>query len=277
MSAGSDRFRRFPAYLAERARTARLGQSQVPGLLAHPDWTTPAPVVLWMHGRTVSKELDPGRYLRWIRAGIAVCAIDLPGHGERYQEGMDSAARTLDVLERVLPEIDGVVDALAAPEFRGGFDLERMGIGGMSAGGMATLRRLCEPHTFRCATVESTTGDLERLYFGTGHSPRPPWPVKHDPARVARLDPARHLDGWRPIPILLMHNELDRVVPVETTRAFVEALRRRYAAPELVEFVTFPESGAPDEHSGFGRFSNDAKNRQTEFLVRHLGSMGERA
>jgi len=34
-----------------------------------------------MHGRTANKELDPGRYLRLIRAGIAVCAIDLPGHG----------------------------------------------------------------------------------------------------------------------------------------------------------------------------------------------------
>lgn len=57
-----DRFARFPSDLAWRTRAARLGPSRVPALLAHPDWTTPAPVVIWMHGRTVSKELDPGRY-----------------------------------------------------------------------------------------------------------------------------------------------------------------------------------------------------------------------
>lgn len=271
MNGADDRFSRLPAYLAERTRRVRLG-SGVPALLAHPDWAGRAPVVLWMHGRTVNKELDPGRYLRWIRAGIAACAIDLPGHGERAEAGMDSPARTLDVLGRVLPEIDRVVDALASPELGDFFDPERVAIGGMSAGGMATLRRLCEPHEFRCAAVESTTGDLARLYAGgDGRA----WPVKHDPARVATLDPARHLAGWRPIPLLVMHNELDRVVPVDAARAFVDAVRRRHAdagaAPDLVELVTYPESGAPDEHAGFGRFSNEAKNVQTAFLARHLG------
>ncbi len=274
-----DRFTRLPAYLAERTRAHRLGRAGVPALLAHPDWTKPAPFVLWMHGRTANKELDPGRYLRWLRAGIAACAVDLPGHGERMEEGMDSASRTLDVLERVLPEIDQVVDALAAAEFKGVFDLERIGIGGMSAGGMAALRRLCDPHGFRCAAVESTTGDLMRLYFEsgpneTGRRPIPRWPVRHDPERVARLDPAQHLATWRPIPLLVLHNERDRVVPIDAARAFADALRQRYGAagadPGLVEFVAFPESGAPDEHAGFGRYSNDAKNRQTEFYARHL-------
>jgi len=77
-----ERFSRLPSSLASRAKSVRFGD--VPALLAHPDWETPAPVVLWMHGRTVSKELDPGRYLRWVRAGIAACAVDLPGHGERF-------------------------------------------------------------------------------------------------------------------------------------------------------------------------------------------------
>jgi hypothetical protein len=32
----------------------------------------------------------------------------------------------------------------------------------------------------------------------------------------------------------------------------------------------YGETGAPHEHSGFGRFAPDAKDRQTEFLVAHL-------
>lgn len=266
-----ERFARFPAALAQRTRPARLGPAGVPALLAHPDWERPAPVVVWMHGRTVNKELDPGRYLRWIRAGLAACSLDLPGHGERAVKGMDSPGRTLDVLEQMIGEIDGVVAALAGPEWNSVFDPSRLAIGGMSAGGMATLRRLCDPHRFACAAVEATTGDLESLYHP---DPARPWPETHPEGRVARLDPMKHLNGWRPIPLLLLHSEADRVVPIAGVRSFVAALRGRYASqgadPASVELVTWPETGAPDEHSGFGKFSNDAKNTQADFLRKHL-------
>ena len=86
------RFAQFPSYLAERSRTYKFGE--IPVLLAHPDWDRPAPVVLWMHGRTANKELDPGRYLRWIRAGFAACALDLPGHGERAAPELQASERT---------------------------------------------------------------------------------------------------------------------------------------------------------------------------------------
>lgn len=264
-----ERFARFPAALAQRSRAERL--AGVPALLAHADWERPAPVAIWMHGRTVNKELDPGRYLRWIRAGIAACALDLPGHGERREEGMDSPSRTLGVLSQMVGEIDGVVAALADPKWAGAFDTTRLAIGGMSAGGMAALRRLCDPHPFACAVVECTTGDLGALYHPDA---KRPWPVSHPPDRVAPLDPAQNLKGWRPIPLLDLHSEADRVVPIAGVRSFVEKLRGRYsesgADPDLVRLITWPETGAPDEHAGFGRFSNDAKNIQVEFLKAHL-------
>ena len=40
--------------------------------------------------------------------------------------------------------------------------------------------------------------------------------------------------------------------------------------PSMIETVTWPETGAPYEHAGFGRYSNDAKNGQTEFFSRTL-------
>lgn len=266
-----ERFSRFPAYLEERAKSVRLGPTKAPALLAHPDWERPAPTVIWMHGRTVNKELDPGRYLRWIRAGIAACSIDLPGHGEREDAELLKPDRTLDVLDTVIPELDHIVEALADPAWAGVFDLDRLGIGGMSAGGMAALRRLCDPHPFLCATVEATTGNLEALYHPDSGRP---WPVNHPPERIARLDPMKHLDGWRPIPLVAMHSESDRIVPIAGMRAFIEAVLARTAEqgadPEMVEFITWPDTGAPQEHSGFGRFSNDAKNAQVDFLRRHF-------
>lgn len=263
-----ERFARLPAALEKQTRRIRLVTDRVPGgvpaLLAHPDWTNPAPVMIWMHGRTVSKDLDPGRYLRWIRAGIAACAIDLPGHGDRLDESMQDATATMRVVQTAVAEVDHIVEALADPSWRGVFDLDRMGIGGMSAGGMVTLRRLCDPHPFRCAAVESTAGDFSRM----------PYAGRHDEAIVRSLDPMRHIDGWRPIPLLALHSDADEWVPVAAMRSFVEALRGRYerlgARPETVELVTWPTTGAPAEHAGFGRVANDAKNLQVDFLRRSL-------
>jgi fermentation-respiration switch protein FrsA (DUF1100 family) len=141
----------------------------------------------------------------------------------------------------------------------------------MSAGGMAALRRLCDPHPFVCASVESTTGDLGALYHPDAGRP---WPVDHPRERIARLDPAQHLDTWRPIPLLAIHSEADRAVPFAGMRGFIGRLRdhcrARGANAGLVELLTWPQTGAPDEHAGFGRYSNDAKNAQTEFFTRHL-------
>lgn len=279
-------FSDLPRYLAERARTTRIAGS-IPALLAHPDWVTPSPTMIWLHGRTANKELDPGRYLRWIRAGIAACAIDLPGHGERKIKGWDTPDHTLDVLEQAISEIDPIVESLAAPEFGGVFDLDRLGVGGMSAGGMVALRRLCDEHEFKAAAVECTTGWLSNLYFtsnaeegdrnkspiGTGTVESIRWP-RHSPERVARLDPMMHLEGFRPLPLLVLHAETDRVIPIRGMMSFVEALRERYAARralEAIEVHTWRDTSAPEEHAGFGKFGNDAKNVQVEFLSRAFG------
>lgn len=266
-----ERFARFPKALAAVARPATL--AGVPALLAHPDWKSPAPVMIWMHGRTASKELDPGRYLRWIRQGIAAVALDLPGHGARLDDRGVRAGSTVSVVTDMVGEIDRVVDALADPAYGDVFDFARMGIGGMSAGGMAALRRLCDGHDFACAAVECTTGCLTDLYFPPGGGP-PPWGVPQDRAAVRAIDPSAHLAGFAPIPILMLHAETDRIVPVGLQRQFADLLRARYkaegASPDLIELRTWSDTGAPDEHSGFGKFGAPAKDAQVEFLTRVL-------
>lgn len=223
-----------------------------------------------MHGRTVHKELDPGRYLRWMRAGIAACAIDLPGHGERLEAGRTEPTASPGVIAEALSEIDGVIESLDGVVF----DKDRMGIGGMSLGGMIALRRLCDPHRFKAAAVEGTTGDLSRLYSARDFGTDGPAPIPHDDAVVEPVDAARHLTGFKPIPLLALHSETDRTVPWAVQAGFLAMVRERYqsagADPSLIEVKTWPETGAPYEHAGFGRFSNDAKNAQTEFFRRTL-------
>jgi len=268
------RFAAFPRALAENSRNVRLGAARIPAVLAHPDWERPAPTLIWLHGRTVSKELDPGRYLRLIRAGVAVCALDLPGHGERDGPRLHEPRHTLDVVTQAVGEIDHVIDALALRPYETLFDLDRLALGGMSAGGMITLRRLCDPHPFQAALVEATSGRLTDLYFPPPGSGRTPWPIDHPREKVEALDPSRHLGRWRPIPLLAIGATTDRVVAFETQERFIEDLREHYrdigADPNLVELLAFTDTGAPSEHAGFGKFGNDAKNAATDFLRARL-------
>lgn len=224
------------------------------------DRTAPVPAVLWMHGRTASKEIDPGRYLRLMRAGIGVCAVDLPGHGERFDAALQHPRHTLEVVHQMIDEIDELRDAMTS---LGWIDPDRLAIGGMSAGGMAALARMCRPHPFRCASVEATTGSWDHQRHREMFEGRPD-------AVITRSNPIEHLDTWREIPFQAFHSRLDMWVSFEGQQAFVEAMRARYDDAQLVDFVVYDSTGAPFEHAGFGRLASDAKNRQRDFFSRHL-------
>lgn len=150
----------------------------------------------------------------------------------------------------------------------------------MSAGGMATLRRLCEPHAFRSCAIESSTGWLEGLYV-PGDDPdaltRAPWAVSQDLTRVRELDPMRHLGAFKPIPLLVLHSESDAIVPWAGMRRFTEELRAHYqrvgSESSLIERVTWMSTGAPQEHAGFGRAANDAKNALVRFYTQTLNPL----
>jgi hypothetical protein len=159
----------FPRSLLRMSWWTSLGG--VPAVIVHPardaepedvsaPLPAPVPTLIWMHGRTASKEIDPGRYLRLAREGIASIGLDLPGHGGREDRAMQEPARAMAMVEQMAGEIDGVVDAARD---MGLVDMGHLAIGGMSAGGMASCVRLCAPHPFRCALIECSTGDFASL------------------------------------------------------------------------------------------------------------------
>ena len=140
-----------------------------------------------------------------------------------------------------------------------------MAIGGMSAGGMAALARLCRPHDFRCAAVEATSGSWVHQQHREMFEGRAP-------EEIAALNPIANLDGWREIPVQAIHSRLDEWVAFEGQRVFFEALRARAEHVDRIELVVYEETGAPFEHAGFGRHAADAKNRQRDFCARWLNA-----
>lgn len=255
----STRFEQLPSRLRKIARVERFGE--VPALLAQRD-TRPRPFLLWIHGRTADKELDPGRYARYLRRGINICAVDLPGHGERYIAAMQEPEAAFDVVNQMASELDAVLENL---QFFDGFDLERAALGGMSAGGMASILRLNKPHQFRATILEATMGQWRRQ---RGHTM---FQALTD-EEFAALNPADHLSQWAEIPLLAFHSRHDEWVPFAAQEEFIARLKSRYTNPDLIEFIAFDHTGAPKEHMGFGRQSAFVKEVQVDFLARVLKS-----
>lgn len=253
----------FSRSLHERTTITDLGPA--PALVVHPDGERPAPLLLWLHGRTVSKEIDSARYLRLIRSGVAVAAVDLPGHGERYDTDLQDKRGLPELLRQALGEVDPILAALRAPPWDSLVDSGRLAMGGMSAGGMVTLRRLCDPHPFRCAAVESSAGDFQ----AAAETREDQWLA----GGMRDLDPSLHLDAWRPLPLLALHSEQDELAPVAGMTSFFAKLLPRYRAAgeeDWLRLRTWPETGATKEHAGFGRFAGQARKLLLGFLAEHL-------
>ena len=253
-------FDSLPQAIVRRATVETL--AGVPCLLIPPEpdcliGSGPAPMLVWMHGRTACKELDPGRYLRLMRSGIAVCAVDLPGHGDRREESLQDPSRVVDVVLQMVQELDALTWAATD---RLNVDASRVAIGGMSAGGMAAISRLCTPHRFKAAILEATTGDWTTLTA---------WAHLDADARqrAAKADPMQHLEQWPPLPVCAVHSRADAWIPFDGQRCFLELLRGRGCT---IELTAFDQTGAPFEHVGFGRYAAQVKEVQRDFLVRTL-------
>jgi len=251
------RFDTLPSKLRECSFELEI--AGVPCLLARQD-ESPRPFLLWIHGRTADKELDPGRYLRCVRRGLHVCAVDLPGHGQRFDETLQGADRILDVILQMASEIDNILNGL---EEIGGFDVSNAAIGGMSAGGFAAITRLLSDHPFRATVLEATGGDwthLRSLPICKGLSQE----------EFDIVNPMNSIQTWRDIPVIAFHSRHDEWIPFATEAAFIEALRIQSSASSDIELVAFDRTGAPEEHMGFGRESAFVKEVQIDFLARHL-------
>ncbi|MDP7030471.1 MAG: alpha/beta fold hydrolase [Phycisphaerales bacterium] len=256
----NNQFDALPSALRRQARCERVGD--VPVLLVEPEGEVDQPPLLvWLHGRTARKELDPGRYLRLMRNGIAACAMDLPGHGERFDASMQTPDAVVDTMLAAAAELDDV--ATAAVE-RLGADPQRVAIGGMSAGGMASLSRLCQPHPYAAAAVEAASGSWEALPLARHAGPS-------QRRALDRFNPIRRLAEWRAIPLLAVHARHDQWVPQAPQWAFLDLVQGR-GDPSLIERVLYDHTGAAGEHAGFGIHAADAKAAQLSFLQRRLGA-----
>jgi fermentation-respiration switch protein FrsA (DUF1100 family) len=239
-----------PELRARRFEYSSRGD-RVPGvLLLPPAGPGPFPLVLLQHGAGGSKDaayLPPVRE-PWARRGVAVASIDFPLHGERssaklneillatmlapQRAGGDGLALFEELVRQAVNDLARAVDALGAlPEI----DADRVGYAAFSMGAM--LGSLYIPYDARIrAAALGVGGSL----FGS--SP---------------LDPASHIAGFAPRPLLFVNASRDERI----SRSAAEALHAAARDPKEVVWFDAGHSDLP------GR----ALKAMWTFLAQHLG------
>lgn len=179
-------------------------------------------------------------------------------------EGRGTAGRSKafhDMSYGHLADAGGLADHVAAikqlAETRPWMDLDRVGLYGMSGGGFATVRGLCEFGDFYHVGV-AICGNHDNRYYHLGWAEAYDGPDPAAWARSSNVDIADRLRGK----LMLIHGGMDDNVHPDHTMRLVDAL---IAADKDFDLLIIP--GA--EHLFFG-YQHYLERRKWDFLVRNL-------
>jgi dienelactone hydrolase len=184
----------------------------------------------------------------WARRGLAVASIDFPLHGERASAKLsellfaalasagrapaDADALFGEFARQAVTDLSRAVDALSAlPEI----DASRIGYAAFSLG--AIVGSLYVPYDARVRAAALAVG-------GAGVGPE-------------ELDPAAHIGGFAPRPLLFVNAARDERIP----RAAAEALHAAAREPKEIHWF---EAGHQD-------LPGRALKTMWSFLASHLG------
>ena len=222
--------RDFAAYSREKIVFNGVQQSRVPGLLMLPTaGSRPFPVVILLHGITGSKEswFEPDGWAYGPRvidplvaAGIAVLALDARYHGERGSEGGYRVPNDINdirdfVVETVI-EHRRAMDYLAT---RGDIDTTRIGLLGLSMGGMETFALTAVDSRVRVAVAGVTPIGATRNFV------------------TIPVAPQTFAGAIRTTPFLMLMGRTDEYYTVDEARQVFESL------PSPRKELVFYESG----------------------------------
>ena len=190
------------------------GNHQVTGLLSIPDTSGRFPCAVLSHGLISSKESSKYIYLseRFCAAGIAACRFDYHGCGESGGNIVDT---TLTIRVRDLESIlDHVLD-------HSSIDSGRIGILGSSFGGSTALVEAAKNQKIGCVALWATPYVLEGTRDNKISDMLFQPSIFEDFLTYDLLSEARKVSH-----AIVVHGELDEVVPCFEGRAIYENLKR---------------------------------------------------
>ncbi|MFH0908794.1 MAG: alpha/beta fold hydrolase [bacterium] len=225
---------RAPGSGIEKPITFKVGGEQIVGMLHVPAKRKgKCPAVVCFHGLTGSKTESHRLFVKAARmlaeTGMVCLRIDFRGSGD--SEG-DFSQMTIG------REIEDAREALKFLRARPEVDTKRIGILGMSMGGMVSAYVLGSDKQIRTSVLWAPVGNPRRLVAGRlnertltqlatmGIADVDGWAVGQ-----AFVDEMLGLDPLKAVirvkgPVLIIHGDNDESVPANETKAYVDALKR---------------------------------------------------
>jgi pimeloyl-ACP methyl ester carboxylesterase len=241
----------FAAGTAEEAESVQrleipYSDGDLPALFIRGDGPDPRPCLVFFNGYDVTKEV---LYLMGVgelaARGISVLLCDQPGSGGSLRLNGCPTRPDMEV------PAGACFDAMAS---RPDIDETRIAIGGISMGGYFAPRAASIDHRFAACIAWGAFHDLVGVAMNlrqTGaHSAPPfqaPWVFGVEESRLPQVAPAFNLDpviGDLACPLLVLHGESDRQVPVAQARRTHEmatSARQR-------DLLIFPAGDWGEEH-----------------------------
>ncbi|KAH8664221.1 Alpha/Beta hydrolase protein [Xylariales sp. PMI_506] len=232
----------------------------------NPNYTGPAgqkpPLIIQSHGGPTG-HTPPGLQLPlqyWTSRGYATFGINYTGssgHGKAYRELLTSRWGAIDV--------DDVAECVEYLIETGRVDGSRVGIRGGSAGGYNVLQALCHyPEIFaggvslygisEVKLLLATTHKMESQYGGTLMF-QPGMTEEEKQKLMEERSPVNYA-GNITAPLLLIHGEEDKVVPISQAYTMYDDITERGGNVKLVKF--------PGEGHGFRKGENKTKAYEEE-------------
>jgi pimeloyl-ACP methyl ester carboxylesterase len=195
-----------------------------------------APTILYAHGWMSAKERNiiPAECLAI--DGFRVIVPDRINHGERGALPEYDAALPTHFWPTVLTAIAEAEQLKDAAVAAGWADPDRVGMAGYSMGGFITAGAMARHPWIKAAAFIAGCPCYcwgEAFYTQKVSEQTLAGLRSHDPEQLA--------DRFAPRPLLMLHGDADKSVPIDSARRFLEKARPYYAAcPERLQMVEFP-------------------------------------
>jgi dipeptidyl aminopeptidase/acylaminoacyl peptidase len=222
-------------------------------------------LIVWLHGGPTDQwqvTFMP-RLAFWRSRGWHVLVPDhrgSTGHGRAYQQALRGRWGDLDVTD--------TIDATRWAQQQGLATADRTVLFGSSSGGFTALGAVAQaPGAYAGAAVLYPVTDLvdlaERSHrFERHYTDSLVGPLPEARALASERSPAHHPEQFVNTPLLVLHGDVDPVVPVEQSQVFVERVRATGGDATLHVYA--------GEGHGFRQLANqlDEYRRVEEFLRR---------
>lgn len=204
---------------------------------------TALPTVIYYHGFNGEKESSLTPAYKMVEKGLRVILPDCLHHGERTGEisPRDKDLAFWEIIFRNIIELKQIKDSFVS---KGLTDIERIGIGGTSMGGITTYVALAEYDWIKTGAVLMGTPKVSEYAqqlierFNSSHEEKlNQTDVEHALQQLKQYDLFQYPEKLQQRPLFIWHGVEDNIVPVSLSDDFYEKVKQSYTNTEDLYYL----------------------------------------